>query len=51
MNASEPPTTAINPKPFSALNHLTIAATGSDACGALGLELLGGLSAARSWGV
>jgi fructose-bisphosphate aldolase class I len=51
MNASDPPTTATNPKPFSALNHLTIASTGSDACGALGLGLIGRLSAARSWGV
>ena len=32
MNASEPPTTATNPKPFSALNHLTMASTGSAAC-------------------
>jgi hypothetical protein len=29
----------------------TIATTGSDACGALGLGLLGRLSATRSWGV
>src|ERR1700730_2751076 len=51
MNASDPPTTATNPKPFSALNHLTIASTGSDACGgALRLGLLGRLSATRSWG-
>jgi len=37
MNASDPPTTATNPKPFSALNHLTIASTDPDACVAFGL--------------
>ena len=36
MNASVPPATVTNPKPFSALNHLTIASTDSDACSAIG---------------
>jgi hypothetical protein len=44
MNASDPPATATKPKPFSALNQLTIASTDSDVCGALGLGLLGRLS-------
>jgi hypothetical protein len=51
MNASDPSATPTNPKPFSALNYLTIAATGSDAWNALGLELLDRFSAARSRGV
>jgi len=37
MNASDPPATATNPKPFSALNHLTIASTDPGARVALGL--------------
>ena len=29
-NASDPPATVTNPKPLSALNHLTLASTGSE---------------------